>query len=129
VLAFTRTAAGPCIANMHASTGAANRRRAEQELRVAAERSLEWADGAPLILGGDLNVRPRDSGIYEELAGRFGLAAPTSPDLLDHLLVNGLVPVEAPSPWPDERREIPWGERRIRLSDHAPVAAAFAPAV
>ena len=35
--------------------------------------------GAPLILGGDLNVRPRDSEIYHELAERFGLASPPPP--------------------------------------------------
>jgi endonuclease/exonuclease/phosphatase family metal-dependent hydrolase len=125
-LAFTRTEAGLCIANLHASTGPANRALAEDELRLAAERSLDWASSSPLILGGDLNIRPRDSAIFDELAERFGLASPTAPDSLDHLLAHGLAPVEPPGPWPPERREVPAsGGLRIRLSDHAPVEATF----
>jgi Endonuclease/Exonuclease/phosphatase family len=125
-MAFTRTEAGACIANLHASTGPANRARAEAELRLAAERSLDWAGGASLILGGDLNVRPRDSDIYDELAERFGLASPTAPDSLDHLLVHGLHTVSPPTRWPPERREIAWrAGLRVRLSDHSPVSATF----
>jgi endonuclease/exonuclease/phosphatase family metal-dependent hydrolase len=126
VLAFTRTRAGLCVANLHASSGPDNRARAEDELRLAAERSLEWAAGAPLILGGDLNVRPRDSPIYEELAERFGLRDPTAVHSLDHLLVHGLEVVEPPEPWPPERREVagPAG-LAIRLSDHDPTGATF----
>jgi endonuclease/exonuclease/phosphatase family metal-dependent hydrolase len=125
-MAFTRTEAGVCIANLHASTGPSNRARAEAELRVASERSLRWAAGAPLIFGGDLNVRPRESGIYDELAARFGLASPTAPDSLDHLLVTGLATSEPPAPWAVERREIAWRNGlRVRLSDHAPVSATF----
>jgi endonuclease/exonuclease/phosphatase family metal-dependent hydrolase len=125
-LAFSRTESGLCLANLHASSGPPNRRRAEDELRLAAERSLEWAAGAPLILGGDLNVRPRDSTIYDDLAERFGLASPTAADSLDHLLVSGLTTVEPPAPWPDERREIAWTRGlRVRLSDHAPIEALF----
>lgn len=127
VMAFTRTEAGLCIANLHASTGPPNRARAEAELRMAAERSLDWAGGAPLILGGDLNVRPRDSEIYEELAERFGLTAPAAPGSLDHLLTAGLESVEPPTAWPAERREVKRRDSlRIRLSDHAPVEATFA---
>jgi endonuclease/exonuclease/phosphatase family metal-dependent hydrolase len=125
-MAFTRTEAGVCMANLHASTGPANRTRAESELRLAAQRSLDWAGGAPLILGGDLNVRPRDSEIYEELAERFGLASPTAPDSLDHLLVHGLETVSPPAAWPAEAREVAWRHGvRVRLSDHAPVSATF----
>ena len=126
-LAFTRTESGVCVANLHASTGPPNRARAEAELRLAAERSLEWAAGSPLILGGDLNVRPRDSTIYDELAERFGLESPTAPDSLDHLLAHDLETVEGPAAWPPERRELIAGDGlRVRLSDHAPVEAAFA---
>jgi endonuclease/exonuclease/phosphatase family metal-dependent hydrolase len=126
-LAFTRTESGLCTANLHASTGPANRARAEAELRLAAERSLEWAAGSPLILGGDMNVRPRESTVYGELAERFGLASPTAPDSLDHLLAQGLKAVEGPAAWPPERREVATGDGlRVRLSDHAPVEAAFA---
>lgn len=127
VMAFTRTEGGVCVANLQASTGAPNRARAEAELRLAAERSIEWAAGAPVILGGDLNVRPRDSRIYEELAERFGLAGATAPDALDHLLFTRLETVEPPTPWPAERREVKWRDGLlVRLSDHAPVEATFA---
>lgn len=127
VMAFTRTDAGLCIANLHASTGAANRSRAEHELRRAATEALEWAAGSPLILGGDLNVRPRDSEIYDELAERFGLSAATGPDSLDHLLARGLDVIEPAAAWPQDEREIERHDGlRIRLSDHAPVGATFA---
>ena len=127
-MAFTRLAAGVCIANLHASAGRANRERAESELRLAAERSIDWAAGAPLILGGDLNVRPRDSAIYAELAGRFGLTGPTADGAIDHLLSRGLEVVEPAAAWPPERREVPCDGRALRLSDHAPVEALFASA-
>lgn len=127
-MAFTRLAAGVCIANLHASAGRGNRGRAEAELRLAAERSVEWAAGAPLVLGGDLNVRPRDSAVYAELAERSGLAGPTSDGALDHLLSRGLEVVEPAAAWPPERREVPCGDRVLRLSDHAPVEALFASA-
>ena len=126
VMVFTRTEAGPCIANLHASTGPSNRPLAEAELRMAAERSLEWAAGSPLILGGDLNVRPRDSGVYDELAERFGLVGATAPDSLDHLLARGFETVEPPARWPAERREVKQRDGLlVRLSDHAPVEAPF----
>jgi endonuclease/exonuclease/phosphatase family metal-dependent hydrolase len=124
-MAFTRLASGVCVANLHASTGAANRPRAEDELRAAAEISLRWAGGSPLILGGDLNVRPADSDIYDELAASFGLRGPTAPDSLDHLLYAVLEPMEPPTTWPAERREVARHGLALRLSDHAPVEAVF----
>lgn len=129
VMAFTRVrsdAGELCLGNLQASTGAANRPRAEDELRLAAERSLEWAAGAPLVLGGDLNVRPRDSSIYSELERRFALAPPTAPDSLDHLLARGLDIVQPPRAWRATERDVADGGLRIRLSDHAPVVAVFA---
>ena len=63
--------------------------------------------------------------MFERLAREFGLAPPTAPDSLDHLLVAGLEPVEPPVAWPPERREIATADGAIRLSDHAPVTAAF----
>ena len=125
-MAFTRTTAGLCVANLHASAGRALTAHAEEELRLAAARATEWAGDAPLLVGGDLNVRPQHSDIYEELRDRFGLAAPTAADSLDHLLVRGLKVAEAPAPWPPEARDRGAPGRRIRLSDHAPVVATFA---
>jgi endonuclease/exonuclease/phosphatase family metal-dependent hydrolase len=128
-MAFTRVgfAGGDevCVANLHASAGQALRARAEREVLSGAERATEWAGTAPLILGGDLNLRPRDTSVYETLEREHGLAPPTAPGALDHLLARGLEIDVAPNAWPAERREVPAGELAIRLSDHAPVEALF----
>lgn len=110
-----------CIANLHASAGAANRALAEDEVLFGATRAGQWAGGLPLLFGGDLNLRPRDTVIFSELERRHGLAAPTGAASLDHLLVNGLQILEPARTWPPERREVRAGARAIRLSDHAPV--------
>lgn len=131
-MAFTRAipkrfGAEVCVANLHASAGAARRANAEREIALAAERACAWAGDTPLVLGGDLNLRPRDTRLYDELGERFGLCAPTAPGSLDHLLVAGLALAHGPSTWPPERRELPDRARgkALRLSDHAPVQAAF----
>ena len=114
------------VANLHASAGPALRSAAEREVLAAAERAGAWAAGEPLIFGGDLNLRPRDSGVYAELEERFGLRGPTATGALDHLLVRGLDPLDPPHQWPPERREVTAAGLAIRLSDHAPVEASFA---
>ncbi len=125
VMAFIRTAEGLCVANLHA-TNDRPELAAEDVLR-AAEAASEWAGDAPLLFGGDLNLRPAESpALFEELRERFGLAAPTSPDAIDHLLVRGLEIVAPPRLWPPERRELREDGRALRLSDHAPVEARFA---
>ncbi len=130
VMAFTRArpfafAHDVCVANLHASAGAPLRQLAEREVLLAAATALDWAGETPLVLGGDLNLRPAESAVFERLAREFGLAPPTAPNSLDHLLVAGLEPVEPPFAWPPERREIATADGAIRLSDHAPVTAAF----
>lgn len=125
-MSFVRMAGGVCVANLHASTGPRNKDIAVGELRLGAERSVEWAAGAPLIFGGDLNVRPRERQIFDELAARHDFHAPTAPDAIDHLLVRGLAIVERPTAWQAEARELPFAGLRLRLSDHAPVSATFA---
>jgi endonuclease/exonuclease/phosphatase family metal-dependent hydrolase len=123
-MAFTRTASGLCIANLHATAG--NAALATEDVRRAAEAATQWAGDAPLLFGGDLNLRPAGSpAIFEELEERFGLAAPTAPTAIDHLLVRGLKVVEPPRTWPDERREVRCDGRALRLSDHAPVEGRF----
>jgi endonuclease/exonuclease/phosphatase family metal-dependent hydrolase len=116
-----------CVCNLHAS--ARRREEAERQIRRAAEAALAWGEGAPLLLGGDFNVRPRSSRVFEELEREFGLKGATAPDAIDHLLYRGLEPLGPPVRWPPERRElvVPWGSatRRIRLSDHTPVEAEF----
>ena len=129
-MAFTRArpaafGAEVAIANLHASAGPALRSRAEAEVLRAALTAVDWAAGTPLVFGGDLNLRPRESAVFEALEREAGLRSPTAADSLDHLLVAGLQVAEAPAAWPAERREVAAGERAIRLSDHAPVTAAF----
>jgi endonuclease/exonuclease/phosphatase family metal-dependent hydrolase len=124
-MAFTRTAPGLCIANLHA-TNDRPELAAKDVLRAAAV-ATEWAGGAPLIFGGDLNLRPRESpAVFAELQERFGLAGSTGPRAIDHLLARGLDAIQLPHPWPPERRELREDGRALRLSDHAPVEARFA---
>jgi endonuclease/exonuclease/phosphatase family metal-dependent hydrolase len=123
-MALTRTAAGVCVANLHASTNA--RRLAAEDVLLAGREATRFAGEAPLLLGGDLNLRPRQSPeAFEALAERFGLRAPTGPDAIDHLLVRGMDVVSPAAQWPPERREVEEAGLAIRLSDHAPVEAVF----
>jgi endonuclease/exonuclease/phosphatase family metal-dependent hydrolase len=124
-MAFTRLGDGTCVANFHASND--NHPLAEEEVRLAAETAIGWAADAPLIFGGDFNLRPRSSALFGELERRYGLRPPTGPDAIDHVLARGLDPVETPRQWPVASREIPWNGLVLRLSDHAPVEALFAP--
>ncbi len=128
-MAFTRIVDGDgaalCVANLHAS--AHRPELAIEDVLRAAVAADEWAGEAPLLFGGDLNLRPAESpAVFAELRERFGLAAPTGPRAIDHLLVRGLDVVEPPRQWPPERREVREGGLALRLSDHAPVEARFA---
>jgi endonuclease/exonuclease/phosphatase family metal-dependent hydrolase len=117
-------AAQICVANLHATAGRPE--LAAEDVLRAARAAAEWAGDAPLIFGGDLNLRPRtEPAVFDELRNRFGLVAPTAPDAIDHLLVRGLDTVEAPGLWPPERREVNNEGLALRLSDHAPVEATF----
>jgi endonuclease/exonuclease/phosphatase family metal-dependent hydrolase len=116
-----------CVANLHLSAGASA--HAEREALRAAAEAVRWSGSVPLVLGGDFNLRPRSSSVFGELERRFGLAGPTSPDALDHLLSRGFEIARPAALWPAQARELqaPVGLalRRLRLSDHAPVEAAF----
>jgi len=126
-MAFTRTASGVCVANLHATNDAPA--MAVEDVLRAARAADRWAGDAPLIFGGDLNLRPaEDPELFARLESEHGLAAPTAPKAIDHLLVRGLEVVRGPSPWPPERRELPLEGRALRLSDHAPVEARYAAA-
>jgi endonuclease/exonuclease/phosphatase (EEP) superfamily protein YafD len=123
-----RSATEVCVANLHASTRSP---QAESELLLAARTAVEWAAGAPLVLGGDFNLRPaRAPALFDRLQRELGFSPPSAPDAIDHLLVRGLEIVQAPLRWPDERRELELrtdrGPRKVRLSDHAPVEGLFA---
>lgn len=88
---------GLWIANLHAQVHAET--RAQADIALAAATVRRWAGAAPIVLGGDFNVRaPRVDGFAT--AGGHGV---------DHVLVRGLEPVAIDTP------------NRGNLSDHAPV--------
>ncbi|HXS33923.1 MAG TPA: endonuclease/exonuclease/phosphatase family protein [Solirubrobacterales bacterium] len=124
-MAFTRTASGLCIANLHATNDRPE--LAAADVLRAAEAASGWAGDSPLLFGGDLNLRPgEDPGVFDDLRNQFGLTGTTGPRAIDHLLSRNLTVVIAPTLWPAERRELRAGGRALRLSDHAPVQASFA---
>ena len=110
-----------CVGNVHLSVGRPF--VAAHEAAFAAARSVEWAGAAPLVFGGDLNLAPCSSPtIFAELEERFGLAASTAPDAIDHILARGLEQIEAPRRLDPRERELPAARGlALRLSDHAPV--------
>ncbi len=123
-MAFTRTAAGLCIANLHATND--QPLLAGEDVLLAAGMATEWAGDAPLLFGGDLNLRPaEDPGVFEQLHALFSLEGTTGPRAIDHLLSRGLTTISTPKAWPPEQREVDRDGRAIRLSDHTPVAADF----
>jgi endonuclease/exonuclease/phosphatase family metal-dependent hydrolase len=132
-MAFTRIAGRPgtdddaadiCVANLHATND--RPQLATEDVLRAVEAASEWAGDSPLLFGGDLNLRPEESPtVFAELRERFGLAAPTAPDAIDHLLVRGLEVVDPPRLWPPKQRELRHDGLVLRLSDHAPVEARF----
>lgn len=129
-MALTRLANGLCIANLHANKA---RAAAEEEVPRCAAEAVRWAGDSPLLLGGDLNLRPaRSERVFAALERDHGLAPPTAEGAIDHLLVRGADVVEPPRQWPAQRREIPdptgsaSSPLPIRLSDHSPVEALFA---
>jgi hypothetical protein len=124
-MAMTRTASGLCLANLHATND--DRQLASRDVLGAAAAASDFAGEAPLLFGGDLNLRPgEDPAVFEELRDRFGLGGTTGPGAIDHLLSRGARAVRGSTPWDPERRETRAGGRALRLSDHAPVEARFA---
>jgi endonuclease/exonuclease/phosphatase family metal-dependent hydrolase len=123
-IALTRTSSGVCVANLHATNDIPA--MAVEDVLLAAGAATGFAAGAPLLFGGDLNLRPRQNPeAFERLAGEYDLREPTGPDAIDHLLARGLAVLSRPARWEPERREIGRDGLALRLSDHAPVAARF----
>jgi endonuclease/exonuclease/phosphatase family metal-dependent hydrolase len=89
-----RLTSGTWIGNLHAGGPPRDAERARQ-------RALEWAAGAPLVLGGDFNIHALS------LAGLVHAGGHDA----DHLFTAGLRPVGSAEVLD-----------RGRLSDHAPVA-------
>ena len=115
-----------CVVSMHATAEGDHTRAAHELLRVAG-LCEEWAPDAPLVLGGDMNLRPREHPwAFAALRDEFGLASPTADDAVDHVLARGLEVVSPPRRLRPEEREVVRGDgARVRLSDHAPVEARF----
>ena len=115
-----------CVGNLHLTTTPPE--RITREALAAAGAAVRWAGGAPVVLGGDFNIRPRRTPeAFERLREDFGLAPPTGPNHIDHLLVRGAELAEPPSALPVAWRELPaGGGRLLRLSDHPAIVARIA---
>jgi endonuclease/exonuclease/phosphatase family metal-dependent hydrolase len=113
------------VANLHATAG--RPAQAAEEVLAAAEAAVDWTGGAPLVLGGDFNLRPAaDAAPFAALRERYGLGEPTAPGAIDHILATGLGAAAPTRALPHERRELPEpGGLRLRLSDHRLIAAEF----
>ena len=98
-----RLAGGRWVCNLHAQ--AHSEARAQADIALAAATATEWAAGAPVVLGGDLNTRT-------PIAPGFAHAAGHS---VDHVLVR---PANVAAPG----RTLERGP----LSDHLPVLAEVA---
>jgi endonuclease/exonuclease/phosphatase family metal-dependent hydrolase len=103
------------VANLHATSYAADRRLAEAELRRAAWFATATAKPEDVIvLAGDFNLTASASAVQELTSEEWGFSA-AGPGI-DHVLVRG-AGVSETRRWPDDRRR-----RNDRLlSDHAPV--------
>jgi endonuclease/exonuclease/phosphatase family metal-dependent hydrolase len=112
-----------CVANLHATND--RPAMAAKDVLRAAEAATAWAGEAPLLFGGDLNLRPAEDAVFDELRERFGLDGVTEARSIDHLLSRGLRPIAAARRWPAAARELPREGLALRLSDHAPVEARF----
>jgi endonuclease/exonuclease/phosphatase family metal-dependent hydrolase len=104
VAQLVRLESGVCVVNVH---GSARVPLATQELDRLAATARAWAGEAPLILGGDLNLRQPD-------ATAHGLVVAAGHSV-DHVLVRGLELVGEPE-FPDRHFEC--GDTRAELSDH-----------
>jgi endonuclease/exonuclease/phosphatase family metal-dependent hydrolase len=93
-------ASGWWIGNVHLSTRAA---KAQSEAVEAAHALLRWADGAPVVLGGDFNVHGLRLSEFERVAVSG----------VDYVFAATGLGAGGPGVVPD----------RGRLSDHAPVIA------
>ena len=97
-----RLASGVGVANLHAT--AHDPPRAAIDIERARRAAIEWAAGAPVVMGGDLNEpRPRMAGFVHADGSN-----------VDHVFARGLEPAG-----PADELE------RGHLSDHAPLAVAL----
>jgi endonuclease/exonuclease/phosphatase family metal-dependent hydrolase len=90
---------GTWVVNLHATVH--HDRKAHEDIELARETALRWAGDAPVILGGDFNIRDPSLPGFEKTAGHD----------VDFVYVRGLTPAGS--------EVLEHGE----LSDHAPVLA------
>jgi endonuclease/exonuclease/phosphatase (EEP) superfamily protein YafD len=113
VAQLVRLGSGETVANFHASTRVP---LAEAELERLWRLALAFSSGAPVVLGGDLNLRApaTPAGEIAHVAARD----------VDHLFARGLRPIAAA-----ERLDSSLGRDggRVTLSDHPPLAVELAP--
>jgi endonuclease/exonuclease/phosphatase family metal-dependent hydrolase len=108
VAQLARLRDGTCVVNFHASARVG---LAEAELERLWERALTWAADAPLIVGGDLNLRsPAAPPNVAHLARRD----------VDHIFARC---VGQCSDAELLDRHVTVGEERVELSDHVPLIA------
>jgi endonuclease/exonuclease/phosphatase family metal-dependent hydrolase len=112
VAQLVRLRCGVCVANFHGST---RPDAAAAELERLCTLALAWAGDAPLVLGGDLNLRSH------ELVLPAGLVHVASRDV-DHLLVRGLAAVGDAQRL---EREAAIDGTSAQLSDHVPLLASL----
>jgi endonuclease/exonuclease/phosphatase family metal-dependent hydrolase len=108
VAQLARLADAVCVVNFHASSV---RALAEDELRRLLAFAARWSGGAPLVLGGDLNLRSP-----ELVAAGFVHVAARD---VDHVFARGLL---AAGPAQRLDRGVAVASRRVELSDHVPLA-------
>lgn len=121
-LSMVQLSGGLCVANFHASTG---HEHGQRDVLRAARLATKWAGDLPLVLGGDFNIRPRSSPVFEELHLKYRFELPTEEDSIDHLLLRNGAVMEPAVSWQPERRDVPdvGSDLAVRLSDHSPVVA------
>jgi endonuclease/exonuclease/phosphatase family metal-dependent hydrolase len=113
VAQLVRLADGTCLANYHASTRVP---LAEDELARLWQLALDFARGAPLILGGDLNLRTPAAPVA------VGDVAHAAARDVDHLFIRGAL---ATSGAEVLDRDVRLRDHRIvELSDHPPLRVA-----
>ncbi len=92
----------------------------DPQIEAASWALEQYARGAPMVLGGDLNVRAGSTAL-RRLRARGWLEKPVA-EGVDHLYVRGMTMEGAVKRWPPGRRDLAQaGGLPLRLSDHSPV--------
>ena len=105
-MAFTRLGNGSLRRQPARQRGPGGRRGGADRGRAGRHR---WAEGTPLILGGDFNLRPALSGhVFDALSAELRpRGADRRAGSSTTCSSRGLDVIEAPAQWPPERREVP----------------------